>query len=154
MCLPAIWDAGLFFRFTPQRAAVTSFGANPFLEAIPAGALLAREQFSRRHDRRLGSEPEDLFLLARRSATGYIYVYGLMEIAGLRTQMQDEMIREIETDDPSYLVYVTSPRHGSRSANPTRTSHVGQALSRQGYQLISLPETAGNFPLSPEESVR
>jgi hypothetical protein len=42
----------------------------------------------------LGSEPEILFYARRRSATGYLYTYGLMEIA------------EIEDAAPAFVVLV------------------------------------------------
>ena len=54
----------------------------------------------------LGSEPEIYFYAQRRSATGYIYTYSLMEPQPYAQQMQQEMIREIETAHPKFLVLV------------------------------------------------
>ena len=53
----------------------------------------------------LGSEPEIYFYARRRSATGYIYTYALMEPQPFAATMQDEMIREIEAAHPRYLVF-------------------------------------------------
>src|SRR6185369_3423720 len=52
----------------------------------------------------LGSEPEIYFLSRRHSATGYIYMYPLMEHQPFARRMQDEMIREIETAAPDFVV--------------------------------------------------
>ena len=67
----------------------------------------------------MGSEPEVFFDARRNSATGYIYTYGMMEPQPLARQMQEEMIREIESARPQYIVFVnviTSwlPQNGER----------------------------------------
>ncbi len=54
----------------------------------------------------LGSEPEIYFLARRRSATSYLYTYPLMERQPFALKMQKEMISEIETNRPEYVVYV------------------------------------------------
>jgi hypothetical protein len=55
----------------------------------------------------MGSEPQIYFYAHRRSASGYIYTYALMEAHPYAAKMQDEMIREIETSKPDYVVYVS-----------------------------------------------
>ena len=50
----------------------------------------------------LGSEPEILFYSGRRSATGYIYMYPLMEKHSYASRMQEEMIRELEAALSAY----------------------------------------------------
>ena len=54
----------------------------------------------------LGSEPEIYFLAQRHSATGYIYTYPLMESQPYAAQMQRQMISEIESIRPAFLVLV------------------------------------------------
>ena len=46
----------------------------------------------------LGSEPEIYFYANRISATGYVYVYGLMEQQRYSVRMQEEMIDELSSD--------------------------------------------------------
>ena len=57
----------------------------------------------------MGSEPEIYFYAQRRSATGYIYTYALMEPQPNALKMQREMMREIEAVQPriswSYVSY-------------------------------------------------
>jgi hypothetical protein len=57
----------------------------------------------------LGSEPQIYFYSNRHSATGHIYTYGLMEAQKYATQMQQEMIREIERAHPKFLIFVVMP---------------------------------------------
>jgi hypothetical protein len=54
----------------------------------------------------LGSEPEIYFYSKRRSATGYIYMYPLLENQPFAQQMKNDMIREIETSQPKIIVFV------------------------------------------------
>jgi hypothetical protein len=66
----------------------------------------------------LGSEPEVYFLSGRRSASGHIYMYPLMDEHPYALQMQNEMISEIERARPEYVLYIDDelswlPRRGS-----------------------------------------
>jgi hypothetical protein len=58
----------------------------------------------------LGSEPQIYFYAQRHSATGFIYTYGLMEPQPYARQMQQEMIREIETARPKFLILVVASK--------------------------------------------
>jgi hypothetical protein len=54
----------------------------------------------------LGSEPEIYFYSKRRSATGYIYMYPLLENQPFAQQMKNDMVREIESSQPKIIVFV------------------------------------------------
>jgi hypothetical protein len=53
-----------------------------------------------------GSEPELLFYAHRRSVTGYIYMYDLVQDQPFRQRMDKEMISEVEQGRPDYVVFV------------------------------------------------
>ncbi|HEX9048438.1 MAG TPA: hypothetical protein VF988_15530, partial [Verrucomicrobiae bacterium] len=53
----------------------------------------------------LGSEPEIYFLAKRRSATGYIYTYPLMEPQPFALTMQRDMIHDLESRQPEFVVF-------------------------------------------------
>ena len=57
----------------------------------------------------LGSEPEIYFLAHRHSATGYIYTYPLMEPQPFALRMQHEMINDLETHRPAFIVFSKNP---------------------------------------------
>ena len=57
----------------------------------------------------LGSEPQIYFYSKRKAATGYVYTYALMEPHKFAVQMQKEMISEIESFSPSYIVFTNIP---------------------------------------------
>ena len=53
-----------------------------------------------------GSEPQIFFYARRHSATGYIYTYSLMEKHDYALAMQKEMIAEVESSKPKFLIDV------------------------------------------------
>ena len=82
------------------------YGSRPFVEALEiADYIRARTSPSDRIGV-LGSEPEIYFYANRISATGYVYVYGLMEQQRYSVRMQEEMIDELNAGHPKYLVFV------------------------------------------------
>ncbi len=94
------------FAMTPAELSRYSYALNPFPES-PGIAEIVRSH-SRPDDRVaiLGSEPQILFYAQRRSATGYIYMYPLMEQGAHALSMQEELIREVTAAAPEVLVYV------------------------------------------------
>ena len=129
------------FTIGTQALSRATFGANPFPEA-PAIAQYIRERTS--PDERvavLGSEPEIYFYADRQSATGYIYTYPLMEAQPDALQMQREMMREIQTARPAYLVLAsmtTSWVNGALSAQPILSW--SRAYSTQCYDLVGVAD--------------
>ena len=84
------------------------YGRNPFVEAPEIANYIERNTTASDRIAVIGSEPEIYFYANRRSATGYVYMYPLMERQALAPRMQDEMIREIEQARPEYIVFVTT----------------------------------------------
>jgi Dolichyl-phosphate-mannose-protein mannosyltransferase len=96
----------LFFEASPIQASRMIYGSNPFIESVRIADYLRGQTSPSDTIAVLGSEPEIYFYTNRHSATGYIYMYGLMEPQRYAAQMQEEMIREIEHTRPKYLVLV------------------------------------------------
>ena len=96
----------LFFSLSPDAAARVVYDSNPSSEAIEIGRYLRDHSSPNSRVAVFGSEPEIYFYSGRRSATGYIYTYGLMEHQEYALKMQREMISEIETTAPEFVVFV------------------------------------------------
>ena len=79
---------------------------HPFAESEPIAAYLKAHTTPAGTIAVLGSEPQIYFYAHRHSATGYLYTYALMEHQVFASQMQREMIQEIESNRPLYLVWV------------------------------------------------
>ena len=106
---PVATRAEYFFRMPPVDACRFRYGENPFPEAIKVADFL--RQNSRPEERLvvLGSEPEIYFYSGRQSATGFIYMYPLMEQQRFALQMQRQMIEEVEKNRPGFVVFVWTP---------------------------------------------
>ncbi len=79
---------------------------NPFSAAEPIAQYIKQHTQPDEHIAILGSEPEIFFLAQRRSSSGYLCVYPLVESHGFAQQMQEEMIREVEADKPAFVILV------------------------------------------------
>ena len=94
------------FRMDPLTACRSLYGENPFPEAAGIADYIKAHSSPADRVAVLGSEPEIYFYSQRHSATGHIYMYGLMEPQKYALQMQKEMIQEIESAQPKFVVYV------------------------------------------------
>ena len=99
-------EADFFFERPLAEANRMVNGTNPFPESIKIGEYIRAQSSVSDTIAVLGSEPQIYFYSRRHSATGYIYTYGLMEPQPYAHQMQQEMMREIETAHPKFLVLV------------------------------------------------
>jgi len=94
------------WRVFAAQGAHALYGAELFPEAETVAAFIDKNSKPDAQIAVLGSEPEIYFLSRRHSATGYIYTYPLMEPQPFAHKMQVEMIREIETNAPEFIVFV------------------------------------------------
>ena len=96
----------IYFLLAPAQASRAVYGTNPFPESVEIGRYLASHSAPGARIVVLGSEPQIYFYSHRRSATGYICTYPLMEPQPYAVEMQQEMIRQIEQGRPEYVVFV------------------------------------------------
>ncbi len=94
------------FTRAPDEVSRAVYGANPFPEALLIANYIKSNTAPNDKIAVLGSEPEIYFYADRLSATGHIYMYGLMEQQPYAERMQIQMIREIEEARPKYIVIV------------------------------------------------
>ena len=147
LSVPMLLDKRIFFQVSPNEACGLIYPQNPFLESVRIGTYLRQHTEPDDTIAVLGSEPEIYFYSHRHSATGYIYTYGLMEPQKYASQMQKEMIREIEGASPKYLVSVAMGfswlrRPGSDSAIFTwANEYMAQKYTAAGLVNIKATET-------------
>jgi 4-amino-4-deoxy-L-arabinose transferase-like glycosyltransferase len=135
-------ESGVLFRLDPVAICRAAYGeASPFPEAEIVAAYV--KQHTRAEDRIavLGSEPEIYFYSRRHSATGYLYTYPFFEPQSFATQMQKEMISEIERNHPEYIVFV-----GVRTSwqiRPTSNTYIldwFRNYSAANYELVGIAD--------------
>ena len=134
-----VHQSGILFRASPQQVARTLYGTNPFPESVEIGRYIRENSNAGARVAVIGSEPQIYFYSGRRSATGYIYTYGLMEPHGAAERMQREMIAEIEAANPEFLVFVAVPSSWlARSESHTFIFDWFDRISRERYQQVGL----------------
>ena len=103
---PFFAERDFFFTLSLDAASWRAYGANPFRESVRIASYLREHTDANDTLAVLGSEPQIYFYANRHSATGYIYIYGLMEPHQYAARMQQEMVQEIEAAHPKYVVFV------------------------------------------------
>jgi 4-amino-4-deoxy-L-arabinose transferase-like glycosyltransferase len=99
-----------FFKMPANTVSrVVYSGDTPFVDMPAVGDYIRTNSSPNATVAVIGSEPEIYFYANRRPATGYLYMYPLMEPQPFATQMQYEMMGEIRTNKPEFLVYITNP---------------------------------------------
>ncbi len=133
---------------TPAEGFVRAvYGDNPFPEARVVADTIAAH--TRPDDRIavLGSEPEIYFYSRRASATGHIYMYGLVEPQPFGHVMTVQAIREIEASRPPWIVVVNV--YGSWLFKPGSDSTIVAWTHRYlagGYRLEGIADIAADGP--------
>ena len=97
------------FQMSPKEVSRALYGVNPFPESLEIARYIEANSAPGDRIAVFGSEPQIYFYAKRRSATGHIYTYALMEDQPYALEMQRQMIREIESSDPEYLVFIKVP---------------------------------------------
>jgi len=103
----------------------------------------------------LGSEPEIYFYSRRRSATGYIYTYPLMEQHKYALKMQEEMIHEIEVAHPEYMVFVKIEESWlMRNESERKILNWYEEYSKNNYDLVKMIKAPGEQGADQQASGR
>ncbi len=95
-----------YFFLTPNQVVRTIYEDNAFVPALKVADYVREHSPDTARIAVLGSEPEIYFYAQRHSATGYLYMYSLIVHHKYTDRMRDEMMRELETNRPLYVVYV------------------------------------------------
>jgi len=140
----------IYFRLTPVQASRAIYGTSPFPEAVEIGRYLASHTAPDARIAVIGSEPEIYFYSRRRSATGYICTYPLVEPQPYAAAMQKEMIQEVEKSRPDYVVYVNVHTSWVQSTAPISNAIFDwfDRYQREQLRLVGLVEIQ---PAGPTE---
>ena len=127
------------FKMTPIQLSREVFGLNPFPETLQIAQFIKGNTEKNDRIAVFGSEPQIYFYADRHAASGYVYMYALMENHDFALSMQKEMIQEIECSQPKFIVFVNVPTSWLRS----RTSHTLllnwlQNFQSKYYKLVGL----------------
>jgi dolichyl-phosphate-mannose-protein mannosyltransferase len=128
-----------FFQDSPTKIVETNYPENPFIESLAVAEYIKAHSAPVDTIGVIGSEPEIYFYAGRKSATGYIYTYALMEPQPFADTMQQEMMSEVEHSKPVFLVFVEYENSWASFPNSDRTIfNWFAAYSREKYELVGV----------------
>lgn len=136
----SVYQHRLFLlNMTPIQVSRTVYGLNPFPETIQIAQFIRANTNEKDRIAVLGSEPQIYFYADRLSASGYVYMYALMENHDYALKMQREMIQEIESAQPKFIVFVNVPTSWLRSQTSHSLLHNWlQNYQSKYYELVGL----------------
>lgn len=94
------------FKMSPEEITRATYWPNPFSESLAIAKFIKEQTKETDRIAVIGSEPQIYFYANRKSASGYIYMYPLMENHDFALKMQEELIKEIEEASPEIMVFV------------------------------------------------
>jgi len=95
------------FNFSTTEATRYVYALNPFPESLVVADYINKNTDEDDEVAILGSEPQIFFYSRRKSASKFIWMYELMEGHDYARPMQEEMVKQIESRQPKYIVLVT-----------------------------------------------
>jgi hypothetical protein len=148
LAVSAAMQLGFLVQMSPMEVSRAMYGDNPFPEAMLIGDYIRAHSASGSEIAVLGSEPEIPFYADRRSATGYIYMYGLMEPRPSALTMQEGLIRDVEASHPDYVVVVRTQSSWLRWPNSSpRVFDWWKAYGPLHYKVVGLATVDPALPI-------
>jgi 4-amino-4-deoxy-L-arabinose transferase-like glycosyltransferase len=136
-----------FFVLSPERFSRELYGNNPFVESPALGAMMREWLAPDERFAVLGSEAQLYFYARRRSATGFIYMYGLTDKGRRAKEMQERFLAELTDSAPRILVFVGSP-----SSWGFGDREMGAFFSRLDAFLRNKYRLIGRLEIEPERT--
>jgi 4-amino-4-deoxy-L-arabinose transferase-like glycosyltransferase len=129
-------NRAVWFQMTPDAVGRSLYQREPFPEAMEIARYIREHSSPGDSIEVLGSEPEIYFYARRHSASGYLYMYDLTKQTPFAPAMQREMIHDIETARPLYLVDVHVPTSWAITRNSDlEIVNWASDYTRQHYDL-------------------
>lgn len=116
------------------------YGADPLPEAEIVAQFIRENSPPAARVAILGSEPEIYFLAHRHSATGYIYTYAMMEPQPFALQMQHQMIGDLETNRPEFVVFADNLMSWNQRPDSDLTIFRWWDHYKTNYTLVGLTD--------------
>jgi 4-amino-4-deoxy-L-arabinose transferase-like glycosyltransferase len=128
-----------YFSLSPIDIVRSYYSVNYFAESIPISNFLAEHTTSDERIAVIGSEPQIFFYTKRRSVSGHIYMYGMMEPQPFARRMQEEFIADVERAQPNYIVLFGLSCSWGDDANSDRRIFVwSKHYTSKHYNLIGV----------------
>ena len=152
LALTFVQERYFYFQADPISASRYVYPKDPFPESLVIGNYLRQNLPPSTKMAVLGSEPQIMFYSRHRSVTGYLYTYSLTEEQPYAASMQQELISEIETARPDYMVLIQDWLIHPRTY-PALFRWYGRYIT-ENYRLISVMRVNDGLQLRSEDEIR
>ncbi len=123
------------------------YGSNPFFESEDIGAYIREHSPKDARVMVFGSEPQIYFYAQRHSASGFIYMYDLMDNQPFAVEMQKQLIQEVEAARPDYFILVkVAASWAQQRSSPTLMMDWGENYCREHFTI------AGVYDIYPDRT--
>jgi hypothetical protein len=112
------------------------YSTAPFPESLKIAEYIKANSSSDDIIAVLGSEPQIFFYANRRSASSYVYTYPLTEPHPYALQMQEEMIQQIETAKPKFMVLAKDLSWAMQPDSEKMILNWGEKYQEKYYNLV------------------
>jgi hypothetical protein len=130
-------ERAVLFELPPEGVARAVWGLNPFPESIEIARYLRARAAPDDRIAVIGSEPQIYFYARRPAATGFVCtIYEMMEIQPYASQMQRDMIAEIEAAKPRFVVFVYLVSSWQLRPDSDRTIFYWWKRYQQNFELV------------------
>lgn len=113
---------------------------NPWPESLEIGRWIRAHGSPADRIAVIGSEPQIYFYAGLRAATGYIYMYPLMENQPYAAEMQRRMIGEIEAAQPRFVVLVNVAVSWNVGRMSDRTVFQWWNRYQEGFERVGIAD--------------
>ncbi|WKZ31615.1 MAG: glycosyltransferase family 39 protein [Thermodesulfobacteriota bacterium] len=147
LAYPLYKERTLLFFSSPDEISRIIYGANPFPESVGIARYIRENSGPDDRVAVLGSEPQIYFLSNRLSATGYIYMYPIVEGHAYSSTMEMELRNDIAEGKPLFLVYVNIPvSWGITNESMPKIADWFSRFDLSGYSLEGVVEIKRGGP--------
>lgn len=109
LAAPVLMNTWVYFTGSPDDVSKNLHYENPFPEMKTIAAYIKANSSPEDTVAVLGSEPQVYFYSGRYSASGYIYMFPLMEKHDYAGGMQEQAVKQMEKSKPRFIVLVNLP---------------------------------------------
>jgi len=132
-------ERAFLFALQPIDVSREIYGGNPFPESVEVAKYLRAHTKPSDTIAVLGSEPQIYFYSRRRSASGMIYMYPMMEVHDYAKQMQQEVRSALIHKRPKYIVVVNVPTSwGAREGSDLSIVQWADKWAGRNYELVGI----------------
>lgn len=140
LCSSLYVQRSVLFQMTPAQISSSIYWPNPFNESLEIAKFLKAQSEPGQTVAVIGSEPQIPFYSGLHSATGYIYMYPLMEAHEYALTMQREVIREVEAASPDFLLFVRIPLSWLQKKGSHDLVYQWFSKYKENYERIGMVE--------------